>query len=122
MTDNERVVSEFIQAWSRLDPEELAEYFTEDAVYHNMPADPVEGRDTIREFIAGFSADWTETDWEIRHLVSEGDVVIAERVDRIRTEDGSVDLPVVGVFELDDGEIARWRDYFDMTTYADELG
>ena len=37
---NKAVVKAFIEAWSRLDPDELASYFTEDGVYHNMPIEP----------------------------------------------------------------------------------
>ena len=57
--DNEKVVREFIEAWSRLDPDELVDYFTEDGVYHNMPMAPVSGHDTLRQFIRGFLKDWT---------------------------------------------------------------
>jgi limonene-1,2-epoxide hydrolase len=121
MSDSEQLVREFVGAWSRLDADELADYFAEDGVYHNVMLDPVEGRDAIREFIAGFAADWTDTEWEIRNLASDGDVVFAERVDRIETEDGDVDLPVVGVFEVEDGEIAAWRDYFDMGTFVEGM-
>ena len=31
--NNEAIVREFIAAWSRLDPEELASYFCEDGIY-----------------------------------------------------------------------------------------
>lgn len=122
MTDSEQLVREFVEAWTRLDAEELAEFFTEDAVYHNMPTDPVSGRESIREFIAGFAADWTATDWEVRNMASDGDVVLTERVDHIETGDGSVALPVAGVFEVEDGKIVAWRDYFDMGTYLEEMG
>jgi limonene-1,2-epoxide hydrolase len=27
--------------------------------------------------------------------------------------------PVAAVFEIDDGRIAAWREYFDMTPFAD---
>ena len=74
--DNERIVREFIEAWSRLDPEELSRYFTEDGVYHHMPTAPVTGRKNVQMMIAGFIESWTETEWEIRHLLSAGDVVI----------------------------------------------
>jgi limonene-1,2-epoxide hydrolase len=52
--DNERIVREFIAAWSRLDPEELGRYFAEDGVYHNMPTGPVCGRENVQRMIAGF--------------------------------------------------------------------
>lgn len=116
--DNEKVVREFIEAWSRLDPEELARYFTEDGVYHNMPARPVRGRENVKKMIAGFIAPWTETRWEILHLASSGDVVVAERLDRTKAGPKSVDLPCVGVFEMENGRIRVWRDYFDLATYT----
>ncbi|UCE85834.1 MAG: SgcJ/EcaC family oxidoreductase [Deltaproteobacteria bacterium] len=121
MTDNERVIRAFIAAWSRLDPAELASYFREDGVYHNMPMQPVAGRDNIERMIRGFTASWTETRWEIRHVVAEGDVVIAERVDRTRAGDKAVDLPCAGVFEMEAGKIRVWRDYFDLGTYTAAL-
>lgn len=122
MADNAAIVRDFVRAWSRLDPDELASYFTEDGVYHNVPTDPVAGRDDVRQFIAGFSASWTATDWEIVTLIADGDTVVCERVDRIQTENGSVDLPCCGVFEMRDGRIRVWRDYFDLGTYMQAMG
>jgi limonene-1,2-epoxide hydrolase len=117
MEANERVIRDFIAAWSRLDAKELAGYFAEDGVYHNMPMAPISGRGNVEKLVAGFIGAWTHTKWDILNVVSSGNVVIAERVDRIQAGDKSVDLPVVGVFELEGGEIKRWRDYFDMGTY-----
>jgi len=37
----DEVVTEFATKWATPDPDELAGYFTEDAVYHNIPMDPV---------------------------------------------------------------------------------
>ncbi len=118
MPNNEAVIRNFIEAWSRLDPKELASYFTDDGVYYNIPAQPVGGRENVENMIRGFTAPWTATDWEIVTLISSGDVVIAERVDRTKAGDKSVDLPCVGIFELQDGKIKVWRDYFDMETYT----
>lgn len=115
--DNVDTIRAFLEAWSRLDPEELAGYFLEDGTYHNMPAGPVTGRDNVKEFIAGFTATWTATEWELVNIVGAGDVVIAERVDRTQTSAGDVDLPCVGVFEMSEGRIREWRDYFDLDTY-----
>jgi limonene-1,2-epoxide hydrolase len=117
MEENERIIREFIAAWSRLDATELAGYFTEDGVYHNMPTAPVAGRENVEQLIRGFSASWTETIWDLRNVLCAGNLVIAERVDRTRAGEKSVDLPCVGVFELEDGKIKVWRDYFDFGTY-----
>ena len=117
MTDNVATIRSFIEAWSRLDVDELVSYFAEDGTYHNMPFDPVTGREDLIGFIGGFIKDWTQTDWDILTLVGDGDVVIAERLDRTKVGHTAIDLPCCGVFILEDGKIKMWRDYFDMGTY-----
>lgn len=117
MSANTDLIVEFCEAWSRLDPSELASYFTEDGIYHNMPAGPVEGREAIETFIRGFAGSWTSTQWDVLNIAESADVVIAERLDRTEAGDKSVDLPCTGVFTLRDGKIASWRDYFDYGTY-----
>jgi limonene-1,2-epoxide hydrolase len=54
MTANEAIVRDFIAAWSRLNADELVEFFTPDGTYHNMMAKPVSGHDDLRRFIGGF--------------------------------------------------------------------
>ena len=81
-----------------------------------MPTYPVKGRDNVRQFIAGFTANSTETNWEIVHLVADGDEVCCERLDLTKFAEGGVDLPCFGVFEMSGGEIKEWRDYFDLNT------
>ncbi len=117
MSDNVAIIKSFIEAWSRLDADELVAYFTEDGTYHNMPFDPVSGHENLKGFIAGFIKDWTQTDWDVLTLMGEGDVVVAERLDRTRVGDIAVDLPCCGVFQMEGGKIKVWRDYFDMATY-----
>ena len=117
MSDNQVKIEAFIRAWSRLDAGELADYFAEEGVYHNIPASPVVGRENIRQFIAGFIKPWTSTEWVISNILTEGDLVMVERLDKTRTAAGDVDLPCVGVFVMKGEKIAVWRDYFDMNTY-----
>lgn len=121
MADNAQIITDFIAAWSRLDADELIEYFTDDGTYYNMPAQPVTGRDNVKKLIESFLTTWTQTQWDIIHLVADGDVVIAERLDRTKLGDKAVDLPCCGVFEMEGGKIKVWRDYFNMETYVSAL-
>lgn len=118
---NEEIIREFIAAWSRLDAAELASYFSEDGSYHNIPSGPVQGRDNIEQFIAGFIAAWDSTDWDIINLLADGNLVMVERLDRTVVNGSPVDLPCFGIFEMEDGKIKVWRDYFDLATYTDAL-
>ncbi|MEQ9518407.1 MAG: limonene-1,2-epoxide hydrolase family protein [Parvibaculum sp.] len=121
MNKNEKTVRAFIAAWSRLDAAELAAYFLEDGSYHNMPTGPVTGRAKIEAFIAAFIKDWTSTEWDILNLAVSGDIVMVERLDRTMVGDKKADLPCTGIFEMQDGKINVWRDYFDLSTYIKAL-
>lgn len=119
--NNEEIVRDFISAWSRLNPEELVQFFSEDGTYHNMPAAPVSGHANLRKFIGAFLKNWTATGWDVLNLMSKGNVVIAERLDRTKVGDKAINLPCCGVFEMENGKIKVWRDYFDMATFTNAL-
>lgn len=121
MSENETIIRDFITAWSRLDANELVAFFTDDGVYHNMPTAPVSGKDNLLKFIGGFIANWSRTDWDILNLLADGNIVMVERLDRTRVGDKGVDLPCFGIFEMEDGKIKVWRDYFDMGTFVKSL-
>jgi limonene-1,2-epoxide hydrolase len=113
----DELVTEFCKLWASPDPDQLADYFTEDAVYHNIPMEPVAGRKAIKQFIAGFTAGFDGIDFQVHRQISDGNVVMNERTDVMRRKDGGeIPLPVTGVFEVVDGRIAAWRDYFDLAT------
>lgn len=111
-------VEQFCSAWSRLDINELMAYFTDDAVYHNMPGPPATGKDAVRATIERFLGGWQSTVWEILNIAADRNVVFTERVDRIVVGEKSIELPVSGVFEIDGERIRAWRDYFDLATYT----
>jgi limonene-1,2-epoxide hydrolase len=115
------VVTSFCATWSKLDVDEMMEYFHPDALYHNIPVDPVVGRDNIRAMIVGFIAGWDRVDFEVRHAVAQGHVVLTERVDHFVSAERTVSLPVMGTFELEDGLIKAWRDYFDLNQFMTQL-
>lgn len=116
----DQVVKDFCAAWSRGDLEAIMDAFSDDAVYHNIPMAPCKGRDEIRNFIAGLLGGMCKSvDFDIKAQLVSGNTVMNERVDTLHMEDRSVDLPVCGVFELnDDGKISAWRDYFDAAQFG----
>ena len=119
--DPDRIVREFSEAWGRADLEQIMDAFTEDAVYHNMPMEPLKGKPAIRAGIESFfKMSPKGIDFESLHQVTSGNVVMNERVDTFESEDGSkTSAPVCGIFEVDDaGKIAAWRDYFDMGAFT----
>ena len=116
------VVRRFCEAWADGDLDKLLEFFTADAVYHNIPLDPVSGVDAIRATIAGFTGGVEKIEFRVLNLAADGDVVLTERVDVFTTSVRSVELPVMGTFEVRDGKIAAWRDYFDLNQFMSQMG
>jgi limonene-1,2-epoxide hydrolase len=51
---------------------------------------------------------------ETLHLAVCGNIVLTERVDTFTIGQVVAPLPVMGAFEIRDGKICAWRDYFDL--------
>jgi limonene-1,2-epoxide hydrolase len=121
MTSSGELVRQFCDAFARLDAEELIGYFAADAIYHNMPMPPLVGHAAIHGFFAAIPAQFLGLRFEILHLVEKGPVVMNERIDHFRLGDRTIALPVAGIFEIADGKIRAWRDYFDLATLENAM-
>ncbi|MEQ1780287.1 MAG: limonene-1,2-epoxide hydrolase family protein [Hyphomonadaceae bacterium] len=88
--------------------------------YTNIPMSTVEGPAGVRAVLEPFFAPTIRNEFVVRHQVEVGPVVFLERLDRHLLPKGWVELPVTGVFEVHDGKITLWRDYFDLATIIKE--
>ena len=123
MTDTDPIalVRRFCDAWPAGDIDALVEFFTDDATYHNIPMEAVNGKDAIKATIAGFVAG-NAIEFRVLHIAAAGDVVLTERIDAFTLPDGrTIELPVSGTFEISGGKIAAWRDYFDLNMFMSQL-
>ena len=121
------VVRRFCAAWSdNAGAAELAAFFTEDAVYHNIPQAPVTGRQNIASTIASFIRPGPpgieSIDFRVINIAANGPVVMTERVDVFTLPGKSFELPVMGTFEVSGGKISAWRDYFDPNQFTSRMG
>jgi len=121
------VVRRFCAAWSDdLGAAELAAFFTDDAVYHNIPLEPVTGREAIADTIASFirpgAPGIERIEYRVINIAADGPVVMTERMDVFTLPDKSFELPVMGTFEISDGKIKAWRDYFDIRQFTSRMG
>jgi limonene-1,2-epoxide hydrolase len=115
------LIERFLEACVRAEPEEFASYFTEDAIWWNAPWKPVQGREAIRETLRRGAQRMVALPWEIRHMVADGEVVMVERVDHFLVGETRVSVPSMGIFELRDGKIAAWRDYWDLRQFESQM-
>jgi limonene-1,2-epoxide hydrolase len=116
------LVTEFCAAFGDgKKPDELVAYFADDAVYHNIPVDPAVGHDAILALLNMFMGAIDRLEFQVRNIAATGNTVMTERVDVFHLPNGTIELPVMGTFEVKDGKIAAWRDYFDLNQYMSQL-
>ncbi len=114
------VVENFIDAWNRMDWDAVIDALAEDVIYHNIPMEKLEGKQAATAFITGMQPEGV--DWETLSIAASGNKVLTERVDRFDLAGGKkVDLPVMGTFEIENGKIKAWRDYFDLQTFMTQM-
>ena len=91
-------------------------FFAPGCEYTNIPMGSVTGPEGVRAVLEPFFAPTLENELLTIRSATEGNLVFVERLDRHRLATGWVELPVTGVFEVEDGKIRVWRDYFDLAT------
>lgn len=120
---SEQLVRDFLGSWFGRDLEEICGYFDADAIYHNVPVAPITGIAGIRQIFAAFLDTFGSARLGIISLAAKAGLVLAERMDHFVMCDGTrVALPGTGVFEVRDGKIRRFSDYFDLANFERQSG
>jgi limonene-1,2-epoxide hydrolase len=111
---SEEIVRAELDAWNRLDVDEALRYFAADAVWEDVPLEPIVGYDAIRRRAEYLAEHWASGEIEILKLVADGGVVLTERIDRFLFDGVMVVARVMGAFEVSADKITAWRDYYDL--------
>lgn len=114
--DPVKVVRQFCSAWDRLDFDAIAAFLAEEIEYHNIPIEPLSGKAAVEGYLRGVGP-FEQCEWEIVSIAAQGNRVLIERVDHFTIQGHRISLPVMGTFEIENGLIRRWRDYFDLASY-----
>lgn len=123
MRNATQIVTDFLKGWEPAFGYRTAldEYFTADCVYENVALTHSVGPAEAKALMEGFNAQmgFASLIVEMVSIVAAGNIVMTERVDHLCDADGKrvVTLRLMGVFEIRDGKIAAWRDYFDTVPF-----
>ena len=118
--NNTEIVLAFIDAWNNMDWDGAAGLLTDDIIWHNIPMAKVEGKAAVDQAIRGMSPE--SVDWQVISIAENRNQVLTERIDRFdMSGKKKIDLPVMGTFEITDGKISAWRDYFDLRTLTSQM-
>ena len=114
MSTPTQVVQEFCTAFAVKDVATIESLLADDVVYHNVGMEPAKGKEASLAAIKGFLDMSESLVFDIHRIAADGDTVLTERTDTFVMNGLTAPVAVMGTFELRDGKIAAWRDYFDM--------
>lgn len=109
---NTRTVEVFLNALADEDFDTASSALADDLVYQNVGLPTIYGRDRAMKLFrrmegrAGFEV-------KIHRIAADGAAVLTERTDALSFGPLRLQFWVCGVFEVHDGRITLWRDYFD---------
>ena len=117
-------VTAFLAMWKRPGgfAQSLRDCFAPDAVYENVGLSRTVGAEAAIAWLSDSGADPATFAMEAdtQAMAAVGNRVLTERIDYILGPDGGrvATFPVMGIFEVADGKIAAWRDYFDTAGHS----
>ena len=106
-------VTTFLQALERLDLEAALDLLADDVLYQNVSLPPARGRRAVAKQLGLFARHVTRFRAVNHRIVGDGSTVLTERTDIITVRRFRAEFWVCGTFEVRDGKIVLWRDYFD---------
>ena len=114
MSTPTEVVEQFCAAFTTKDVDTISSLLADDVVYHNVGMAPAVGKEASIAMIQGFLDMAEKMTFEIHRIAANGDSVLTERTDTFTINGADSPVAVMGSFDLSDGKIVAWRDYFDM--------
>jgi len=107
------VVERFLGLLAAADLDGAMELVAPDVVYENVSLPTVHGRERMRRlFSAGYERGGGFEVY-VHAISAAGPTVLTERTDVLKLGRLRVQLWVCGRFDVRDGQIVLWRDYFD---------
>ena len=115
------IVRAFLVAMEKMDFDAIPKYIAENCEYINGPLGTFRGPAGVRAQLEPFFTPMAENKFIVHREVANGPVVFLERLDRHLLGSKWIELPVNSVFEVHNGNITVWHEYFDMATIANQL-
>ncbi len=106
---NKELILSWVDYFNKADVSSLSSLYHEDAVNHQMPNQPVVGRDNIA---AMFEKEFASADMTclIKQVLADGDWVVLEWTDPLG-------FCGCGFFQIKDGKIIKQRGYWDKLSF-----
>lgn len=96
-------------------------YFTGATVWENVGLSRTTGPVEALALMDNFEASKGITNFfvEMLTIAQQGSKILTERIDYMHGAEGAVlkEIRVMGIFEVENGQIGAWRDYFDTSGF-----
>ena len=131
--DPASLVRSEIEDLSRGDLQAVLDYYTDDVFFHDVSTEPCHGKEEMRDFMAIFYRGFPDLRIEIRNVIAQDRLVVAE-YDLLGTHTGTFldhaptgrafRIPAVSVYEQEQGGplFARETVYYDSASLFAQLG
>ena len=119
----ESVVRNFLAAFTDRNVDELAGFFSDDAVFIDGPRGVHRGKEAIRsEFEAELAMGFESIKIDVNSLVGNGGIVMMEGVENYIIGGKPFFMETIGAFDINpDGLITWWRYSYDLKPLTDQL-
>lgn len=121
-TEPMEVTEAFLEALASAEVDRAASYLADDVRYTNVGLPTIRGRSEVAAVLRGLDRPNMSFEVYIHSSAANGSVVLNERTDVIIVGPVRAQFWVCGRFEVHDGLIAVWRDYFDNFDILRSLG
>lgn len=111
------VVEEMLEALKNGDTDGAVARLDDAVVWHNVGLPKVRGIRRVGKALEMLAKPGYGFDVTIHNIAADGDTVLTERTDVLIWRRLRVEFWVCGTFELRDGKVAVWRDYFDNVNF-----
>jgi limonene-1,2-epoxide hydrolase len=103
------LVEKWVEAFNNGDAEAISEFYSEDAINHQVPESPVEGKTAIKEM---FAREFSEFDMTciVENILEDGEWAILEWKDPLG-------LRGCGFFHVQQDKIVYQRGYWDKLSF-----
>jgi limonene-1,2-epoxide hydrolase len=114
----EEIVRAFCANVSDRDIATIEPLLADDIIFMNVGLEIYRGKQAVLDHFNGEHGVWDmfpdTFDFRIRNLGATENRVYTERVDVVGVSGHDAYLPLLGIFEIENGKIKHWRDYADM--------
>ena len=116
-----QIIDRFHRAFAKGDFQSVMDCCTDDVVWDNVPMKPIVGKQAVLAFLEKFARGMSDPRHERKNVLERDGLVMVEGVENYVKNGKSVRVPYMAAFEIREGKISQWRDYFDLSTVERQL-